>query len=406
MRKIEVRQARVFLAVANAASVTGAAKVVNRSQTSVTKSIQDLEQQLGVSLFNRTPKGVSLTAFGEALIPRAELAARAFSAAEQLVPPAVLVNAPGAARFFRMDISATWLDAFLAVVDHQNIASAADHLEIKPAAVLSSLRNLEDSLHVTLFERTPNAIVPTSLGRSIAQYVKLARSYMRNACDEISNMQGVHVGHVSIGTMPYTRTMIVPRAINQLLADHPELDISTHDGPLDDLVAALRCGDIDVMVGALHGPGSDGALSEEPLFEDQLSIIVRAQHPLTRADKVDWKDLLQYPWVLPRHGTTTREMFEFVVNSRQEEKPSHVVETSSLVLLRGLLMESDRISARSRHQIMYEERSGLLATLPVDLPETRLPIGITTRARSVLAPAVETFIKELRKVSRQVSKTL
>ena len=76
------------------------------------------------------------------------------------------------------------------------------------------------------------------------------------------------------------------------------------------------------------------------------------------------------------------------------------------MLLRGLLVESDRVSARSRHQILYEEQSGLLATLPVDLPETRLPIGITTRARSVLAPAVEMFIEELRKVAQQVSKTL
>ena len=405
MKQIGVRQARIFLAVANAASVTGAARIVNRSQTSVTKSIQDLEQQLGVSLFNRTPKGVSLTAFGEALIPRAELAERAFAAAKQLVPPAIFTNSPGAARFFRMDISSTWLEAFLAVVDHQNIASAADHLGIKPAAVLSSLRKLEDSLHLTLFERTPNAIVSTTLGRSIAQYVKLARSYMRNACDEISNMQGVHIGHVSIGTMPYTRTIIVPRAINQLLANHPDLDITTHGGPLDDLVAALRCGDIDVIVGALHGPGSDGGLSEESLFEDQLSIIVGAHHPLTQLEKVDWTDLMKYPWVLPRHGTTTRTMFEIAVSARRKEKPSHVVETSSLVLLRGLLMESDRISARSRNQIMYEERTGLLATLPVDLPETSLPIGITTRARSVMAPAVESFIEEVRKVSRQLSNT-
>lgn len=394
------------MAVANAASVTGAAKVVNRSQTSVTKSIQDLEHQLGVSLFDRTPKGVSLTAFGDALMPRAELAARAFAAAEQLVSPAVLKSAPGATRFFRMDISETWLDGFLAVASHQNIASAADHLGIKPAAVSSSLRKLEGSLHITLFERTPNAFICTSLGRSIAQYVKLARSYMRNACDEISNMQGVHVGHISVGTMPYTRTMIIPRAINQLLAEHSDLDITTHDGPLDDLVAALRCGDIDVMVGALHGPGSDGGLNEEHLIDDQLAIIVRSQHPLTRLKKVEWKDLLQYPWVLPRHGTTTRKLFELVVENRQEEKPSHVVETSSLVLLRGLLVESDRVSTRSRHQILYEEQSGLLATLPVDLPESRLPIGITTRARSVLAPAVEMFIEELRKVAQQVSKTL
>ena len=394
------------MAVANAASVTAAAKVVNRSQTSVTKSIQDLEHQLGVSLFDRTPKGVSLTAFGDALMPRAELAARAFAAAEQLVSPAVLKSAPGATRFFRMDISETWLDGFLAVASHQNIASAADHLGIKPAAVSSSLRKLEDSLHITLFERTPNAFICTSLGRSIAQYVKLARSYMRNACDEISNMQGVHVGHISVGTMPYTRTMIIPRAINQLLAEHSDLDITTHDGPLDDLVAALRCGDIDVMVGALHGPGSDGGLNEEHLIDDQLAIIVRSQHPLTRLKKVEWKDLLQYPWVLPRHGTTTRKLFELVVENRQEEKPSHIVETSSLVLLRGLLVESDRVSTRSRHQILYEEQSGLLATLPVDLPESRLPIGITTRARSVLAPAVEMFIEELRKVAQQVSKTL
>ena len=69
-------------------------------------------------------------------------------------------------------------------------------------------------------------------------------------------------------------------------------------------------------------------------------------------------------------------------------------------------MESDRVSARSRHQIMYEERSGLMATLPVDLPETSLPIGIITRGRSILAPAVEMFIREVRKVSRQLSQNL
>ena len=406
MIKIGIRQARIFLAVANSASVTGAAKIVNRLQTSVTKSIQDLEKQLTVSLFNRTPKGVSLTAYGNALVPRAELAARAFSAAQQLVPPAVLNNAPGAARFFRMDISETWLDAFLAVIDHQNVGSAADYLGIKPAAVSSSLRKLEDSLHLMLFERTPNAIISTPLGLSIAQHVKLARSYMRNACDEISNMQGARVGHVSIGTMPYSRTMLVPRAINRLLTEHPYLSISTHEGALEDLVTSLRCGDIDLIVGALHGPGSDGTLSEERLFDDQIAIIARAGHPLAKKKNVEWQDLLKYPWVLPRHGTTTREMFGRVIKMRKENSPPNVIETSSLVLLRDLLMESDRISARTKHQIHYEEKTGLLATLPVDLSEPKFSIGVITRARSILAPAVEMFVQELRVVAKEIAKTL
>ena len=62
--RIGIRQARVFLAVANCQSVTRAACVLNRSQTCVTKSLRDLEDQLGETLFDRSSKGVTLTAFG------------------------------------------------------------------------------------------------------------------------------------------------------------------------------------------------------------------------------------------------------------------------------------------------------------------------------------------------------
>jgi molybdenum-dependent DNA-binding transcriptional regulator ModE len=71
MLPFSLRQIRAFLAVQEHASVTGAAKALCRSQTAVTKSIQDLERSIGVPLFDRTPKGMSLTAFGEILLPRA-----------------------------------------------------------------------------------------------------------------------------------------------------------------------------------------------------------------------------------------------------------------------------------------------------------------------------------------------
>ena len=90
MQSIGIRQARVFLAVADALSVTRAAKALNRSQTSVTKSLHDLEHQLGVELFDRSSKGVSLTAFGECLLPRAREAGDAFARAGELVPPAAM----------------------------------------------------------------------------------------------------------------------------------------------------------------------------------------------------------------------------------------------------------------------------------------------------------------------------
>src|SRR5690606_35528977 len=246
----------------------------------------------------RAAKGVQLTAFGECLRDRAREAARAFATAGRLVPPAALQRSSGMSRFFRMDVSDRWLDAFVAVAEHQSVAAAAEHLGVTPAAISSSLRKLEETLAIGLFERTPGAIVPTPLGRELTRYVKLARSHLRSAGDEIAGLRGAQRGRVVVGTLPLTRTIIVPRAVARLLETHPWLDVSTVEGPYEDLVAGLRCGDIDLVVGALRENPADTDLLEEPMFRDGLSVIVRTGHPLTRRHRPDWEELLRCPWIL------------------------------------------------------------------------------------------------------------
>ena len=403
MQAIGIRQARIFLAVADSLSVTRAAKCLNRSQTSVTKSIHDLENQLGVELFDRSSKGVTLTAYGECLLPRAREAAEAFAMARELVAPASMQQSSSTVRFFRMDVSDKWLDAFLATGDHQNIASAAEHMGLTPAAISSSLRKLEDTLHTVLFERTPNAMIPSAFGQQLARYVKLARSHLRSACDELAGLQGVKRGRIVIGTLPFVRTIIVPRAITRLLEAHPYLDVSTVEGAYDDLVAALRCGDIDLVVGALRRAAADPDLMEEAVLDDSLAAVVRAGHPLAGRRGLTWESLLGFPWILPRAGTPTRTMFERVLAGRGLAAPSHVIETSSLVMLRGLLLESDRITVVSRHQVRFEEQLGLLATLPFDVGRTDRPIGITRRRHGSLSPAGELLAQEIRKAGREFS---
>ena len=401
MPSIGIRQARIFLAVADSLSITRAAKSLNRSQTSVTKSLHDLEHQLGVELFDRSSKGVSLTAFGECLLPRAREAAEAFAMTRELVPPAAMQQSSSTARFFRMDVSDKWLDAFLATSEHQNIASASEHLRLTPAAISSSLRKLEDTLHTVLFERTPNAVIPSAFGQSLANYVKLARSHLRHACDELAGLQGVNTGRLTIGTLPFVRTIIVPRAINGILGEHPYLDVSTVEGPYDDLVAALRCGDIDLMVGALRGSAVDKDLKEEMILDDNLSAVVRAGHPLLNKQVLQWQDLLRYQWVLPRHGTPTRALFEAAIVDHGLTVPPHVIETSSLVMLRGLLLESDRVTILSRHQIRFEEQTDLLAALSFELSGSGRPIGLIFRKNGSLSPAAMLFAEEVRVVAAE-----
>ncbi len=69
---MNLRQLEYFLAVAKARSMTLAAADLGVAQPTLTKSIQALEEELGVSLFRRQPRGVELTEPGASLLRHAE----------------------------------------------------------------------------------------------------------------------------------------------------------------------------------------------------------------------------------------------------------------------------------------------------------------------------------------------
>ncbi|MEW2394626.1 LysR family transcriptional regulator [Streptomyces sp. NPDC046862] len=85
---VHARDLRYFVAVADELHFTRAAERLYVSQPALSKQIRALERQLGVELFRRDPRGVTLTAAGSALLPHARRVLAAWDEAAAAVEEA------------------------------------------------------------------------------------------------------------------------------------------------------------------------------------------------------------------------------------------------------------------------------------------------------------------------------
>jgi LysR family transcriptional regulator of gallate degradation len=391
----ELRHLRAFLAVADHGSASRAGATLFRAQSAVSRTIRKLERTLGVALFERRTQGMLLTAFGRALLVRAlRVQAELQNARAELAGFGAVRVARGDASF-GIAVAERRVRAFVALTEQHHMPSVAENLGITQPAVSVAVRQLEGAVGVPLFERTARGMIPTPAGTTLALRLKRAQAELRHAAADIASLSGVMQGIVTVGALPLGRTRLLPESIASVVARYPGLRVATMEGSFEALAASLRAGDVDFILGALRPAEYASDLEGEPLLEDELALVARVRHPWSGRRRLSVRDLARARWVLPRTNTPNRKLFERALAARGVAPPDVAVETSDLAMLRGVLLNSDLLTAISPRQIAYELRSKLLTVLPFPLPDTRRVIGITRRADSLASPGAKIVMEEI-----------
>ena len=398
-----LRALRVFLSVAQTGSISRSAESLFRAPSALTRSIRELELSLGVDLFERRSRGMLPTAFGELVLNRTELIQHELHRAwDELLPMRSGPKGPDQWGAMSALFNRKRLSLFLAVVDLRHLPTVAASHGISQPAVSSSIKALEQVLRVSLFDRTIKGLVPTNAGNALAARVRHVIATLKLIRQELAALQGGIQGLVTVGALPLGRTTVLPTAIARLISKYPSLQIRTVESPYESLVTELRNGELDFILGALRPLGDSTDLACESLFTDVISVLVRRDHPLTRKHRLRVEDLLGAKWVLSRARSPTNDLIHSAFEALGHQAPTPVVETGDLAVLRGLLLESDVITAISAHQLHYEIEDGSLTVLDFQLSRTDRAIGITLRAGAQPSPAAAALIAEVRSVAQSI----
>lgn len=400
-----LRHLRAFRAVARLQSISRAAREVHLSQPAITQAVAKLEKSLGLELFDRRSEGVFLTEAGRLFLDRVERMLRHLRTGTAEALRAAGRRGPRAAEGLDQRLTGVQLRALIAISEARNFTLAARKVGVSQPSLHRAARELEHLAGAVLFEKASRGIVLTRPAEILALHARLALVELEQGYDELEELKGADSGRLVIGSLPLARSFLLPTAIGALTRERPESRISVLEGPYETLLGSLRRGDIDVLIGALRDPVPIEDVTQEPLFRDPLAVVARAGHPLAQRPRLTLAELAEWGWVVPRRGAPTREYFEQLFAEAGCARPRSVVETGSLILVRGLLSASDRLTVISLHQIRHEMHSGLLAPLPFTLEGSERPIGLTIRRDWRPTPLQARFLDLVRDIGRVINAT-
>lgn len=398
--ELNMRQLRALVAVAQGGSVHKAASILHVTQPAATRAIHELEQALGLELFERTPKGMVATPVGAILVERTQRVFAQLAHAEHELAEMGLSRRSSAS--ISVKVTHRHLRTLVAIDQHQTETAAALQLEVSQPSVTQTLRELERIVEADLFLRTGRGMLVTRAGEVMVRRTKLMFHELQLARDDIAAQFGNVTGRIVVGALPLASTLLVPRAVTRLKQEYPELLVTILEGTYESLLEGLRCGDVDLLVGVLRYPIPCSDILQEKLFEDLLSVVGRKGHPFASAKALRLADVIDSEWVLPYKAAPSRKAFEQVMHAAGLPLPKNTIESNALVALRALLIESDRLSILSRNQIHYEELHGMLSVLPIDMRGSERPIGITTRADAKRSVGLNALMQHLRAVGDEM----
>ena len=267
------------------------------------------------------------------------------------------------------------LEVFMALVETGSQSATAELLNVTQPALSKWLRELEQSAGSPLFDRG-RPLKLTVYGEVVLRYAQRVLGDSLRMADELGALQAGSSGQVRVGVLRTVAAILLPRAIVNCRRNAPQVQITIQEDSLDNLLPKLQRHELDCIIGRLQPEALNADVFREALYDEPVCAIVRKHHPLLARDRVTWRDVAGYPWIVSLPGTPMRLCVEAEFASARLPAPTDLIESMSLLTNEKLLQQTDMISVVSRQLAVNYASTGSLAVLPIKMRDALGPVGL------------------------------
>lgn len=278
---------------------------------------------------------------------------------------------------------------FLQIAETSSFSEASRQLCVSQSTVSQQIKQLEDELGAELFVRDSHSVKLSDYGIQFLPYAKNIAEDVRSGVARIKDVSGLSVGTINIGAT-YTFCPLLGKTIEEFMKEHKGISIKLTCASMEELMQMLEDGELDTVLSYRPSRQFDN-IESHILFNSNLCVTARRDHPLAGKDKVRLVDLEKFPMALPSRGLQARNEFDrllFGQNYRFDVR----LEVNDLNMLLDLVSRTDMITFLSAATVKDNPE---FCTIDIDHNETEMVGSYHLLKGQYIKVATRAFLKSL-----------
>lgn len=295
------------------------------------------------------------------------------------------------------------LEIFAAVVQSGSFSAAAQRLYMSQPAVSQHIQELERGLGTALFLRGRRGVSLTPSGETLYDYTQRILHLVLEAESEVTNVENLSEGQISIGATPGVSTYLLPDWLRGFGDKYPQLNVALQTGITTQNIAGVmeQMLDVSFVEGELEKIQRKG-LGSLFLRPVSMLIVISCEHRWCGRASVTMDMLHDEPFITRQVGSRTRVWTDEILEAHSI-KPRIVGEYDNQEAIKQAVMNNMGVAIMPDYAVERERAVNLLNTLSIENVELRREIKLLWDTNKPFSPVTRVLLLYLMERFPQLS---
>lgn len=287
------------------------------------------------------------------------------------------------------------LQIFCKVVEHRSFSKAGKSVYLSQPTVSSHIKDLEGHIGCRLIDRLPKKAIPTKAGDLLYGYACRLIALRDEAEAALAAFQGTITGKFDIGGSTIPGVYILPKIIGAFSKKYPDVRVCLEMGDTEKIISETLSGKLEL--GVVGAKSNDERILQDPLvqdeFQDELQLVVPADHPWARKKRVTLTMLRAEPFIMRESGSGTLKSIQLHIAKKgyRTDAFNIVARMGSTEAIRQAIRSNIGVSILSRLAVQDDLEAGRLKTIEIEGVSLKRQFYLTRARHRTLSPAGRAF---------------